>query len=144
MSSQGRNRTWREDMMENLKKECEIPDTWHVGPVRNQDRTITDKCCCLIFIAFMLFLIGSAIWVGFIANTKNLNKIYDSEGNVCGQGNAAAYPYLYFQTFSKPFKTVCVKSCPKFDYNAIKYNVAWGQAGAAPYPGPLDYPQFSK
>jgi len=50
-------------MMENLRKECEIPDSWQEGPVRNRDRKYTDKCCCLIFVSFMLFLIGTAVWV---------------------------------------------------------------------------------
>ena len=51
-----------------------------------------------------------------------MTKIYDSSGNVCGEGKALDFPVLYLQTFSKPYKSVCVWECPKFDYNAIKYD----------------------
>lgn len=54
---------------------------------------------------------------------------------------------MYLQTFSKPYKSVCVKECPKFDYNAIKYNQP---ANIIPeikedgYPGALYYNDFAR
>ena len=55
-------------------------------------------------------------------NHSDLYKLYDSSGNDCGTGDVKDYPLLYMQSFRSPFKSVCVKECPKFDYNQIKYN----------------------
>ena len=55
------------------------------------------------------------------SDPDNLTKVYDSEGNDCGQGDAKDYPLLFLQTFQKPFSSICVKECPRFDYNKIKY-----------------------
>jgi hypothetical protein len=49
-------------------------------------------------------------------------KLYDSSKNDCGVGEAKDFPFLYMQTFKAPYKSVCVKECPHFDYNQIKYN----------------------
>lgn len=43
----------------------------------------------------------------------------DSHGNFCGMGELEDYPYLYFLNFQLPLTTVCVKECPKFDYNSL-------------------------
>ena len=51
------------------------------------------------------------------SNHADIKKIYDSSGNVCGEGKVAAFPLLYLQTFQKPYRSVCVEACPSFDYN---------------------------
>jgi hypothetical protein len=56
------------------------------------------------------------------SDPKGLNKVYDSSGNICGQGAAQEYPILFLQTFTAPYVSVCIKECPVFDYNQIKYN----------------------
>lgn len=149
MSNRNHKSGWRQALLDDLENSETVKEQWKNGPVRNEYRKVTDKCCCIIFILLVLSLIGVAIYVFFVAQPGNLNKTYDSEGNVCGEGKAADYPYLYFQNFDAPYKTVCVKACTQFDYNAIKYNVPYNKQddGAAvnpEYPGPLYYQEFSK
>lgn len=43
------------------------------------------------------------------------------------------------QNFEKPFKSLCIKECPKFDYAAIK-----NPTKSAKYEGPIFYEEFSK
>jgi len=67
-------------------------------------------------------MISTSVWGVMNSNDDDITKIYDSSGNACGFGKTTDYPILFLQTFSKPYKSVCVKKCPKFDYNAIKFN----------------------
>lgn len=80
------------------------------------------------------------------SNANDLTRIYDSEDNVCGEGATADFPFLFMQNFDAPYKSVCVKECPQFDYNAIKYNIPYnGDTSKNPdYDKPLDYENFSK
>ena len=75
---------------------------------------------------------------------SDLTKIYDSSGNECGFGATKDYPYLFMQTFLKPYKSVCVKKCPKFDYNEIKYKINTSEEEKNKYPGSIDFYKFNK
>lgn len=67
-----RDKTWRENMMDELKQECKVPQDWQFGPVKNNQRKHTDVFCCLIFVFFMLFLLGTAIWVFYFTTQQNV------------------------------------------------------------------------
>lgn len=87
--------TWREEMLEDMKDEYTCPREWYEGPVKNHLRTVTDKLCCIIFIAMVLTMAATGVWVWMNANTKDITRIYDSSGNDCGSGKAEGYPILY-------------------------------------------------
>lgn len=77
---------------------------------------------------------------GFTAFSKSshndITKLYDSSGNACGFDTAKEYPFLLMQSFSKPYKSICVKSCPVFDYNEIMHG-----KGVKP---PMYFAEFKK
>lgn len=132
----------RQEYVRELAPECRIPETWGIGPVRNKDRRCTDAWCYVLFVLVLLAMIGTAIWAFVVSDPRGIAKVYDSSGNICGQGAAANYPLLYLQTFEKPFLSVCVDACPSFDYNQIKYN----STGVSSYNGTeipdLDFNDF--
>lgn len=91
------------------------------GPVRS--RRMTDLLFCFIF----LLVFGAWIAVGIIYAIKgsplNWDEVLDSEGRICGKSDGVRdFPYLYLLKWDAPYKSVCVRNCPKFDYNQIKYN----------------------
>jgi hypothetical protein len=139
-----RSKTWREDMIDGLEQEYKVPVEWKDGPVQNRFRGVTDKCCLVIFLLYLVLMIVTMAIAFNDSNHEDITKIYDSSGNVCGLGKTKDYHLLYLQRFSKPYKSVCVKACPEFDYNEIKYKTAGGNDKAEAYPGPLDYKGFAK
>lgn len=134
----------RQEYVKELEPQYRIPETWGIGPVRNKQRRCTDMWCYILFIITLLTMIGFAIWALLSADNRGIAKVYDSSGNICGQGAAENFPLLYLQTFEKPYRSVCVSECPSFDYNAIKH---W--SGNAPhYPAdqeinPIDFTEFT-
>lgn len=91
------------------------------GPV--QPRGFTDIFCCVIFALFFLGFVVIGIIFGIKGDTLNYDQLLDSESQACGIDPAVRnYPYLYMIKFSKNYRSVCVKECPRFDYNQIKYN----------------------
>lgn len=112
----------RQRRIAELEPEYKCPASWAEGPVRNSFRKVTDKCCLVLFILYLLAMIATAIYACVKSDPQGLNKVYDSSGNICGQGDAQDYPLLYLQTFTAPYRSVCVKACPVLDYNQIKYN----------------------
>lgn len=126
----------RQERVQELQAECRIPETWGIGPVRNRDRRCTDMWCYILFIITLLAMIATAIWAILASDPRGIAKVYDSSGNICGEGAAANHPLLYLQTFEKPYRSVCVSDCPTFDYNQIKYNSSgvstYDQAGPIP------------
>lgn len=92
------------------------------GPVR--DRKMTDIFCCICFLLFLIAWIVLGVFYSFKSDKlQNLDDIMDSEGNYCGvDSNVRDYPYLFMVKFNADYRSVCVKECPKFDYNQIKYN----------------------
>jgi hypothetical protein len=106
--------------LEELEAEYKVPMEWSDGPSKNHLRRITDKCCFFLFIVYLLLMIGTAIYAIQHSHADDIKSVYDSSGNMCGRDGAKDYPYLYMQNFQKNYKSVCVKECPTFDYNAIK------------------------
>ena len=128
----------RQQLIAELEPECKCPVSWADGPVRNAYRKVTDKCCLVLFVLYLLAMIGTGIYAYVNSDPRGINKVYDSSGNICGEGKAADYPLLYMQTFSEPYKSVCVKECPQFDYNQIKYNAT----GVSTYPDGTEIPEL--
>lgn len=117
---QSAGRIFRQRQLEELEAEYKVPMEWSDGPAKNHLRKITDKCCFFLFILYLLLMIGTAIYAIQHSNHDDVKSVYDSSGNMCGREGAKDYPYLYMQNFEKNYKSVCVKECPTFDYNAIK------------------------
>ena len=100
------------------------------------DRNCTDILCCIIFLAFLVIMVGLGFYGISKGDPLNILTPFDTAGNRCGmpgQGTAGAedftdYPYKFFTKFggsnmtggfnSVPiskkelFRSVCVKECP--------------------------------
>lgn len=109
----------REEMVQDLKEVYKSPPEWGKGPARNHLRNCTDTFCYILFVLVLVAMIATAIWAGTASDKKGLAKLYDSSGNICGEGSAAEFPILFLQTFESPYRSVCVAACPSFDYNEI-------------------------
>lgn len=94
-----------------------MPVEWRFGPIKDVHRRVTDKTCLLFFILYLISMIITGAWGLSRASNVPFYKVYDSSRNVCGEGRAKDFPLLYMQTFSKPYRSVCVRACPSFDYN---------------------------
>ena len=91
------------------------------GPIK--ESRCTDMFCCIFFLAYIAGM-GA---LGFLNMAKSkvgtMSHQLDSDGKACGYDKGYEnYPYLMMFSFSEPYKSACVKHCPKFDYNQIKYN----------------------
>lgn len=100
-----------------------VPAIWAEGPVKSPYRKMTDKLCLILFLLILATTIAISIYALVKGDERDVRRVYDSSGNACGIGRAANYPYLYFQTFTAPLVTVCVKECPKIDYSVINPSV---------------------
>ena len=67
------------------------------GPV--PDRGCTDILCCLIFLAFMVGMVGTAGYGLLYGDPQLLITLADGDGNGCGyDAPVKEYPYLYYPT----------------------------------------------
>lgn len=109
------------------------------GP-RDSD-SCTDILCIFVFLFYIGIMITLVINLRSSAHIEDLRELMDSEGNKCGVSKGfEEYKSLYFFKFSAPYKSTCVKECPKFDYNQIKFN----STGTAQRPiTPLYFSNFS-
>ena len=97
------------------------------GPV--EDRSCTDILCCLIFVAFIVGMVGTSGYGFMYGDPYLLLTTWDFDGNGCGYSNKTMdYPFLYFPTIDleaaqKADASVdsvteilkyaaCVKECP--------------------------------
>jgi len=76
--------------------EMDVPtDDMANGPVA--DRSCTDLLCCLIFLAFLTGLVGTAGYGYLYGDPKLLLTTWDADGNGCGYNETTKdYPYLYY------------------------------------------------
>jgi hypothetical protein len=111
----------RKKRVDNLGDKYQIPLKWAEKlPVKL--RKVTDLGCLICFGLVVFFMIMTTFIIFWRTDHHDLYKLYDSSGNDCGVGGAKDYPYLFMQTLQAPYKSVCVKECPVFDYNQIRYN----------------------
>lgn len=91
------------------------------GPVK--ENKFTDVFCCIFFLGYVAGMIAIVVLNLANSNIGSMREISDSEGNICGSDSGFEdYPNLMMFNFAAPYRSVCVKECPKFDYNQIKYN----------------------
>ena len=140
----GRNN--RQRKIESLEAEYKIPIEWADGPIRDKFRKVTNKGCYIIFVLYLLAMIGTAVYSLKNSDSTAISRVYDSSGNICGKGKAEHHPYLYLMNFKAPFKSVCISQCPRFDYNEIKYNADGSHPPAtdSSEAEPLYFEEFSK
>ena len=131
----------RGEMVHDLQEIYKSPPAWGQGPARNHLRTCTDTLCYVLLALVLLGMIATAIWSGVASDKNGLAKLYDSSGNVCGEGSAAEFPILFLQTFEAPYRSVCVSVCPSFDYNQIA-GIGLAQPSDK-FSSPLDYKTFA-
>lgn len=112
-----------ENDMSNLDEKYtgrKLPIPLSVGP---KQRKFTDIICCFVFLSMIVGMSLAIFWNYPKSKIKEMTQTRDSEGNVCGVSpKTKDYPFLYMVKFSSPYRSVCVKECPKFDYNQIRYN----------------------
>ena len=139
-------REHRRRKLEDLEAEYKVPVEWADGPLKDRFRSVTNKGCLVVFLLYLLAMIGTAGHALVRSEHGNISRVYDSSGNRCGEGKFQDYSYLYLMTFKAPYKSVCVTDCPSFDYNQIRYNP---DGKHPPAPGsseaqPLDFKEFSR
>ena len=71
-----------------------IPLEWKQGPLLNKKRRVTDKCCLIEFLLFLVFLIATSIYALAKSSHYDMTKLYDSSNNACGFDKAKDYPIL--------------------------------------------------
>lgn len=98
-----------------------MPERLGNGPVEHRRRT--DMLCMVICCVFFLAFIVLTFVYSFINKYDILLHPLDSDARTCGLDSVVKdYPYLYIFKFEKNYRSVCVKSCLRFDYNQVKYN----------------------
>lgn len=116
-----RNKNAREKRLLDLQEDYQIPLKWAEKlPVK--ERRWTDCLCLILFLVVCVTMIATTIYIMRGSDHDAMFRLYDSSGSDCGTGAVKDFPLLYMQNFKKPFKSVCVKECPRFDYNQMKYN----------------------
>ena len=124
----------KEDIEEANKEENKLK----TKGMKMDNRHCTDTICCLVFVAFVVAMIGIS---GYAFSKGDVYKIFtpfDSDGNQCGMANQAMsnsslagvadnnrdfteYKYKYFSGITKlvsgqitpeAYNAVCVKTCP--------------------------------
>jgi hypothetical protein len=98
-----------------------IPERLAKGPVKVRRATDVNSCIALL-VCFLLFFCAAA-YFWYLETYSLLALPMDSDSTICGKDEEVKdYPFLYIVKFERPFRSVCVKECPKFDYNQIRYN----------------------
>lgn len=101
----------------------------------------TDIICLVFFLLYVIGMIAIVIVLRPTAHIDEMRNVMDSEGNHCGKdAGFEDYPNLMFFKFTPKFRSVCVKACPKFDYNQIKFN---STGTATDYIQPVYFSNFS-
>ena len=90
------------------------------GPV--ETRKFTQIFWCIGLVIYIAIMVVAVYLHMSTANIDDVLSVMDSGGNLCGEGDFADYGYLFFFNFDIPYSSVCVKSCPTFDYNQIRSN----------------------
>ncbi|ESO92821.1 hypothetical protein LOTGIDRAFT_232925 [Lottia gigantea] len=114
-------------------KPHEYDPSFH-GPIEN--RSCTDIFCCILFVVFIIGMISCSIVAYSRGDPQRLIHPTDSKGRLCGQGELADRPYLFFFDLFQCFKMgpgvalagcptpqVCVKKCPSFQYVYLQARV---------------------
>lgn len=132
----------RQMRLERLARDHPVLPEWTRGPLHDRQRRITDKPFLALFVLCLLTLFATSAWAFKTSTEKAFDRPRDSSGNFCGQGQAKDYPFLYLQTFTAPYKSVCVKACPSFNYAHLLAKDAAGKKTASAKP--VGFDQFAR
>ena len=92
----------------------ENKEKYRNGPI--SQRSITDCCCCLIFIAAIIAFCGASAYGWFKGDPRKLLIGWDSDGNGCGfSPDTLDYPHLYW---AEPPGNALFDAIQKLDVNA--------------------------
>lgn len=135
----------RQRFFEEQARKYPVPPEWSKGPVPDRRRWVTDSIFLALFVGCLLLMGLNTLWAFAKSTEGGFNRVRDSSGNVCGAGKAKAYPFLYLQTFAAPYRSVCVRKCPSFDYGKVNPAGLRGKNGAAKRAAkPVAFEEFSK
>lgn len=135
-------RSARQVSLEKMAHEYPVPPEWARGPLHDRQRRVTDKSVLLLFALCVMMLIGVSFWALKKSTEKSFIRPRDSSGNICGQGKAKNYPFLYLQSFTAPYNSVCVKTCPSFNYAHLLAKTDAGRKAALSKP--MRFAEFSR
>jgi hypothetical protein len=123
----------KKDIDEANKEENKLK---HHGIVMN--RHSTDTLCCIVFIVFIVALIGISGYGLSKGDPAKLLTPYDSDGNQCGYNNKTLndltdYPYKYIPELITGIdnitealsSAVCVKECPTTSDQTFESNFCY-------------------
>lgn len=113
------SRNERQRFFEGLARKYPVPPEWAKGPVHDRRRRVTDSIFFALFAVCLLLMGLNLLWAFSKSSDSGFKKVRDSSGNVCGVGAAKNHPFLYLQSHSEPYRSVCVRKCPSFDYTKI-------------------------
>ena len=66
------------------------------GPMSDDQRECTDLICCLVFLAFLVGMVGVSGYGIVYGNPALFLTMWDADGNGCGFNATKDYPYLYY------------------------------------------------
>nr|AKN21690.1 slc44a-1 [Schmidtea mediterranea] len=95
---------------------------------RRDDVVCTDPICCVVFVLFLVGMIGLSIYAYINGDIRRVTNSYDCYGNVCGKAfnvklfpdnpnsglNTSDKPNVYhtYSEFWKYSRSICVSKCP--------------------------------
>ena len=98
-----------------------LPERLGTGPVER--KRVTDVIFMVICLVFLFIFIVFGIIYGVWNNYNLITKPMDSDARICGlDGPVKDHKFLMLFKFDRNYRSVCVRKCPVFDYNQIKYN----------------------
>lgn len=117
-----------------------LPERLGNGPVER--KRMTDTICMFACLGFLLLFTVLAVIYGFWNDYHLITKPMDSDARICGEDEPVRdHKYLLLFKFDRNYRSVCVKRCPVFDYNQIKYNPAGTNTS---YIQPLYYENYTR
>ncbi len=83
----------------------------YAGP-RHVQRRCTDVVCFVLFVAVWVAAIAVGFFGYFKGDPDRITHGYDFQGNACGVGSNALFPFVYFPIPGLVHYSVCVQACP--------------------------------
>ena len=73
-----------------------LPKDMDNGPLSDDKRECTDIICCLVFLAFLVGMVGVSGYGLVYGDPRLFLTMWDADGNGCGFNATKDYPYLYY------------------------------------------------
>jgi hypothetical protein len=131
------------------------------------DRSCTDIICCLVFVIFVVGMVGVSGYAISNGDPLKILTAFDSDGNKCGANNQAAsgdgiglgerdfteYPYKFYTDLDNALfgigdkavytLSVCVKTCPEFPVESPPSTLPLNNMATKVYPKDYVFDQFA-